>query len=103
MAATAMTHTSPVAVNAKGDVTLELDDAGEIYAQAIEREKAEIVRLLREVFSGIAQLNVKQNTAAPAQGRLTDEMVRAERLSAMRRRDPVLDRAVDELDLDLAE
>jgi len=35
--------------------------------------------------------------------RLTDQMVRAERLTAMRRKDPVLDRAIDALDLDLAD
>jgi hypothetical protein len=35
--------------------------------------------------------------------RLTDEMARTERLAAMRRRDPVLDAAIDALDLDLAD
>jgi hypothetical protein len=35
--------------------------------------------------------------------RLTDEMARTERLTAMRRKDPVLDRAIDALDLDLAD
>ena len=35
--------------------------------------------------------------------RLTDEMVRSERLTALRRRDPVLGAAIDALDLDLAD
>jgi hypothetical protein len=40
-------------------------------------------------------------SAPPA--RLTDEMVRTERLTALRRRDPVLGAAIDALDLDLAD
>jgi len=35
--------------------------------------------------------------------RLTDEMVRSERIAALRKKDPVLDAAIDALDLDLAE
>jgi hypothetical protein len=40
-------------------------------------------------------------TAPPT--RLTDEMVRAERIAALRKKDPVLDAAIDALDLDLAD
>jgi hypothetical protein len=42
-------------------------------------------------------------TEAVPPARLTDEMVRSERLSALRRRDPVLGAAIDALDLDLAD
>ena len=40
-------------------------------------------------------------SAPPA--RLTDEMVRSERIAVLRRKDPVLDAAIDALDLDLAD
>jgi hypothetical protein len=45
--------------------------------------------------------DVESAVAPPT--RLTDEMVRSERLGALRQRDPVLDAAIDALDLDLAE
>ena len=41
--------------------------------------------------------------AAAPPTRLTDEMVRSERLAALRRRDPVLGAAIDALDLDLVD
>ena len=40
VAATALEHAAPAAVNARGDVTLALDEANPIYAQAIEAVKA---------------------------------------------------------------
>jgi DNA polymerase-3 subunit gamma/tau len=104
VAATALEHAAPVAVTAKGDVTIALDDANPIYEQALEKEKGEIGQLLREFFPALQRVAVRApapSGAPPA--RLTDEMVRAERLTAMRRKDPVLDRAIDTLDLDLAD
>jgi DNA polymerase-3 subunit gamma/tau len=104
VAATALEHSAPVAVTAKGDVTIALDDANPIYEQALEKEKGEIGQLLRELFPGVQRVAVRAATPSGAPpARLTDEMVRAERLTAMRRKDPVLDRAIDTLDLDLAD
>lgn len=104
VAATALEHAAPVAVTAKGDVTIALDEANPIYEQALEKEKGEIRQLLREFFPGIQRVGIRAAAASTAPPtRLTDEMVRAERLSAMRRKDPVLDRAIEALDLDLAD
>jgi DNA polymerase-3 subunit gamma/tau len=104
VAATALAHAAPVAVTAKGDVTIALDEANPIYEQALEKEKGEIGQLLREFFPALQRVAIRAaaaSTVPPA--RMTDDMVRAERLTAMRRKDPVLDRAIDTLDLDLAD
>ena len=66
--------------------------------------KDELAQLLRDWFPGVQRLVVRAaGGAAAPPTRLTDEMVRAERLAALRRKDPVLDAAIDALDLDLAD
>ncbi|HKH92269.1 MAG TPA: DNA polymerase III subunit gamma/tau [Gemmatimonadaceae bacterium] len=104
VAATALEHASPVAVNARGDVTLALDEANPIYEQAIEAVNGDVVATLRRWFPGVQRLVVRapEGSKAP-QPRLTDEMVRSERIAALRKKDPVLDAAIDALDLDLAD
>jgi hypothetical protein len=62
------------------------------------------VAALRRWFPGVQRLIVRSpegSTAPPP--RLTDEMVRSERIAALRKKDPVLDAAIDALDLDLAD
>ena len=104
MAATALEHAAPVAVTARGDVTIALDEANPIHEQALEAVKLELAGTLRGWFPGVQRVIVRAagGTGAPP-ARMTDEMVRSERLSAMRRRDPVLGAAIDALDLDLAD
>jgi DNA polymerase-3 subunit gamma/tau len=104
VAATALEHSSPVAVNASGEVTIGLDEPNPIYEQALEAVKAELVPLLARWFAGVRRVAVRASgdTSVPPT-RLTDEMVRSERLSALRRRDPVLGAAIDALDLDLVD
>jgi DNA polymerase III subunit gamma/tau len=104
VAATALEHASPVAVTARGDVTIALDEANPIYEQALESVKLELASLLGQWFGGVQRVAVRAATGAAAPpARLTDEMVRGERLTALRRRDPVLGAAIDALDLDLAD
>jgi hypothetical protein len=104
VAATALEHAAPAAVNARGDVTLALDEANPIYEQALESVKAELVAALRRWFPGVQRLAVRApEGASPPHPRLTDEMVRSERIALLRRKDPVLDAAIDALDLDLAD
>jgi hypothetical protein len=58
--------------------------------------------MLREWFPGVTRVTVRAAASSGAPPvRLTDQMVRSERLSTLRRRDPVLDAAIDALDLDL--
>jgi len=44
-----------------------------------------------------------EKAAAAPPKRLTDEMVRAERVAALRKREPLLDAAIEALDLDVAD
>nr|MDQ6635348.1 hypothetical protein [Gemmatimonadota bacterium] len=102
--ATALEHAAPLTVNARGDLTIALDEANPIYEQAIEAAKTEVAGVLRQWFGGVQRVAVQPavgDSAPPA--RLTNEMARSERLSALRRRDPVLGAAIDALDLDLAD
>jgi DNA polymerase-3 subunit gamma/tau len=104
VAATALEHASPVAVNARGEVTIGLDEPNPIYEQALEAVKRELVPILQRWFAGVQRIVVRPAAgSAPPPTRLTDEMVRLERLTALRRRDPVLGAAIDALDLDLAD
>jgi hypothetical protein len=105
MLATALEHSSPLAVTATGVVTIELDEPNDIYAHAISGGRPEIVNILGEWFAGVSRVDLRrdeqQPTAAPK--RLTDEMVRAERIASLRKRDPVLSAAIDALDLDIVD
>jgi hypothetical protein len=90
-------------VSAKGDVTLRLDEPNEFHAQAIAEKGAEVVKVLGEWFSGVARVAVAAGESAGTPRRLTDEMIRNERLAALRKRDPVLGAAIDALDLDVVD
>jgi DNA polymerase-3 subunit gamma/tau len=104
VAATALEHASPVAVNTRGEVTIGLDEPNPIYEQALEAVKGELVPILQRWFASVQRIVVRPAAgSAPPPTRLTDEMVRLERLTALRRRDPVLGAAIDALDLDLAD
>ncbi len=104
LAATALEHAAPLAVNGKGDVTVALDESNPIYEQALHKDEKGVTSALRTLFPGVQRVVVRAASGVSAPPvRLTDAMVRSERLTAMRRRDPVLDRAIDALDLDLAD
>ncbi|CAN5405753.1 hypothetical protein BH09GEM1_BH09GEM1_35050 [soil metagenome] len=104
LAATALEHSSVVAVNGEGDITIALDDGNPIYEQAMGKDERDIALAVRTLFPAVQRVLVRAaSTPSAPPTRLTDEMVRTERLTAMRRKDPVLDRAIDALDLDLAD
>jgi hypothetical protein len=104
VAATALEHAEPVAINARGELTIALEEANPIYEQALDATKTEIANALRQWFGGVQRVAVRRATGTGAPPtRMTDEMVRNERIGALRRRDPVLGAAIDALDLDLAD
>jgi len=105
MLATALEHSSPVAVTAGGVVTIELDEANDIYAHAIGSARTEIAAMLREWFAVVERVDLRRDEQAPTAPpkRLTEEMVRAERIAALKKRDPVLSAAIDALDLEVAD
>lgn len=103
--ATALAHSSPAAVAASGTLTIELDEDNDFWAHSIAQGKADIVAALKQWFAGIERVELRRDESAPAAPpkRLTDEMVRAERVASLRKRDPVLSAAIDALDLDVAD
>jgi DNA polymerase-3 subunit gamma/tau len=105
MLATALGHASPVAVTAAGVVTIELDEPNDIYAHAIASARSDIVAALVEWFANVGRVELRRDETTPASPpkRLTDEMVRAERIEALKKRDPLLRAAIDALDLEVAD
>ncbi|HXT14031.1 MAG TPA: DNA polymerase III subunit gamma/tau [Gemmatimonadaceae bacterium] len=105
MLASALEHASPVAVTANGLVTIELDEANDIFAHSITSARTELAGILREWFAGVDRVELRRDESAPAAPpkRLTDEDLRAQRIAALRKRDPVLSAAIDALDLDVAD
>ena len=105
MLATALEHSSVNAVTGSGAITIELDEPNDIYAHAITTARAEIISVLREWFTGVERIDLRREdqAAAPPPKRLTDEMVRAERIAALKKRDPVLNAAIEALDLEVAD
>jgi hypothetical protein len=104
--ATALQRATPHAVTAQGVVMLALDEPNEFYAKAIERASPEIVAALREWFFPVDRVVVADRAGAPPPvppKRLTNEMVRADTLDALKRKDPVLAAAIDALDLEVVE
>jgi DNA polymerase-3 subunit gamma/tau len=106
--AAALEHALPSAVTGRGDITLELDATGSIYQQPIADSASDVLSAIGTLFTGASRLRTLapehplESDAAPPR-RLTEEGVRAERLAMLRKRDPVLDLAVDVLDLELVD
>lgn len=103
--ASALEHALPVAVTASGEVAVELEEPNEFMARALEKDRQEVVAALQHWFPQVRQLRIRQDPerAATPPTRLTDEMVRSDRLAALRKRDPTLGAAIDALDLDVIE
>jgi hypothetical protein len=105
MLASALEHASPVAVTATGVLTIELDESNDIFAHAITTGRPEIAVALGEWFSGVDRIELRrdEDAAAAPPRRLTDEMVRAERIASLKKRDPILRAAIEALDLDVVD
>jgi hypothetical protein len=85
-------------------VTIELQEANDTYVQALEAGRDDVLAAVQLVHPGATRVVVRapQQAAAPTE-RLTTENVRAERITSLSRRDPVLGAAIDALDLDLVD
>jgi DNA polymerase-3 subunit gamma/tau len=98
-------HATPVEVSPSGEITFELTpDLGHMEAPIINGAK-ELLAAIGASLEGATRIKVRVPSALPvregATRRLSAEAVKAERLSSLRRRDPSLDAAVRELDLEL--
>jgi len=104
--ATALGELTPAAVTASGAVTLRLDAPDEHKSQALASGTGDILAAIQAFFSGAERVNIRANASAKpaaAPQRITDESVRADRVTALRKKDPILGAAVDALDLDLVD
>jgi DNA polymerase-3 subunit gamma/tau len=102
----------PAAVSAAGVITVRIDNATieerEMLTEALAAAHSDLVSALRQHFKGVEKIVLAaqpHQVGAPsaASRRLTAEAVKAEKLANLRRKDPVLDAAVRELDLELLE
>jgi DNA polymerase-3 subunit gamma/tau len=103
LVASLVEHAEPVAIAGSGALTLKVDDA--TAEQALDSRKDAIVVALQAVFgTGVTRVVIRA-AAAPTQSladrRVTTESVKADRLAKLRKRDPVLGQAIEELDLEL--
>src|SRR6266576_2888613 len=78
-----------------------------VHAEGLERQREVLAQLVGRYVSEPVRIKLEGagsgERSAPRPGRLTEQGVRAERLEALRARDPDLDAAVDALDLELLE
>ena len=98
-------HATPVEVSPSGEITFELaPDLGHLE-QPIMHGAKELLAAIGAQLEGATRMKVRVPLSSPvregATRRLSAEAVKAERLSSLRRRDPSLDAAVRELDLEL--
>jgi hypothetical protein len=104
--ASALAHATPVALTAQGELTLQFDEADAPFRETVEARRADVLAVLRDWFAGVTRVHLLRDDGAPASQppkRLTDEMVRSERLSALRKSDPLLGAAIEALDLDVVD
>jgi DNA polymerase-3 subunit gamma/tau len=106
LVAAALESSSPAAITNKGDLTIKLDEPNDFHAKAIEQASADILAILGEWFDGIERIALHRDDAPKSPDkpkRVTDEMVKAERLNTLRRKDSALDAAIEVLDLEIAD
>ena len=103
MVASALNEATPSAVTAGGVVTISV--TSEALADALQSGSESILAALKSIFDGVQKVAVKAMTDGPgaARPRLTAENVIADRVATLRKRDPLLNAAIDALDLRLIE
>ncbi|MFI5234020.1 MAG: DNA polymerase III subunit gamma/tau [Gemmatimonadales bacterium] len=101
--ASALNEATPSAVTAGGVVTIGV--GSDALAEALQSGSESILAALRAVFDGVEKVAVKavSDGTAAARPRLTAENVIADRVATLRKRDPMLNAAIDALDLRLIE
>jgi DNA polymerase-3 subunit gamma/tau len=84
-------------------VVVALREPNPIFQESLEQKAAEIEGVVGGIVGAPVRFEVQGAPAASAPVRVTEAAMRAERLKALRRRDPALDAAADELDLEIVE
>ncbi|MBL8997655.1 MAG: DNA polymerase III subunit gamma/tau [Gemmatimonadetes bacterium] len=98
-----LAHATPSAVTASGTVTLTV--SSDAHAELIAGGEATVLAALRHRFTGVQKLVVRVVTPEGEQvpRRLNESAVKADRIATLRKQSPLLDAAVDALDLELLE
>ena len=98
---TLMERVVPSAVTASGIVSLQVEDRGAF--ESLAAKSRELTQALGQHIEGVSrvQLLPPESSANDEPRRMTAESIKSETLIALRKRDPVLSAAIDELDLDL--
>ena len=91
----------PVAVSTGGLVTLQIEESGAF--ESLAAKSKELTKALAYHIAGVTRIQLLPPESARDSGprRMTAESIKSETLIALRKRDPVLAAAIDELDLDL--
>ncbi|HEX2451621.1 MAG TPA: DNA polymerase III subunit gamma/tau [Gemmatimonadales bacterium] len=87
-------------------LTVELPEAAGVFARPLAEQAGTIEDVAAGVLGTAVRLRITQAAGQSAESpprRMTDESIRADRLRGLRARDPALDRAADELDLEIVE
>ena len=96
-----LAHATPSAVTAAGVVTLTVSSGA--HADLIASGEATVLAAIRHRFTGVQKLVLRlvppEGEQAPR--RLNETAVRADRIATLRKQSPLLDAAVDALDLEL--
>ena len=92
----------PVSTNANGVLVLQVEAPA--VQEGLAAKMTETIAAMSGWLAGLQKLTVRlagDSIAAGPAPRMTVETVRSETLAALRKRDPVLNAAIDALDLDL--
>lgn len=87
-------------------VRIELPEANPMSHETIERQARAVESVLAAALGAAVRLKVQGRIAegdAPNPRPMTEASARADRLSGLRRRDPALDAAATELDLEIVD
>jgi len=101
MLSSTLAHATPSAVTASGTVTLTV--TSEAHAELIVGGEATVLTAIRQRCDGVQSLSVRVEApdATRAPRRLNEGAVKADRMTMLRRQSPLLDAAVEALDLEL--
>lgn len=107
MLVSALEHALPIAVSGQGTITIQLEEPNDIFERTLDSSAPDILAAVTATFAGARKVVVKKSAAASApltkEGakRLSEEDMRRERAQLLRKKDPGLDAAIAELDLEL--
>jgi DNA polymerase-3 subunit gamma/tau len=101
--ATLLEQALPVGTTGTGVLTLQVEAAA--VQEGLVAKAGETVTAMSSWLAGLQRVTVKMagDSTVAAAPRMTVETVRAETVASLRRRDPVLNAAIDLLDLDLVD